>query len=592
MENQIYYTQRKEICQKNFILASRKHKLLGSLRLATFISIGLVGYFFWGTAIGIISCVLFFVIFLYLVHLSVDTKYRRDKQKKLIEMNEEELNVLNGNWLHFKEGSEYKDPGHAFAHDMDLFGKKSIFQLLNRTVSRKGSNLLAKQLLEGVEDTTLANHAISDLSMQADWCQEFLVEGMVFKEETLEKEFQQIKTIVSPESKISSFIRIGIPVLSITFTLLLAFDQISDVFFGIYLVCVFALIGRNLKKANQITVKVTSFSSQVKMFQKQLELYKNVSIHSELFNENRKSLFSNQDNLLNSLKELEKIQSRMDSRMNLVVGVLLNFFLAWDYLVLYQWEKWRTRNESHLDQWENQLAQIEVWISGAVYKFNFPETTFAKFSENEEINITGMGHPFVAKAKCVLNDLKIAEEEHFVIITGPNMAGKSTFLRSIGLAFICANSGFPVFAEMCEIPNLKLYSSMRTTDDLTVESSYFHAELTRLRFIMDAIERGEKVFVILDEILKGTNSKDKEIGSAKFLEKLRRLNTKGIIATHDLSLCKLAEGNAEGNGSFRNMFFDSTISGEQLSFDYKIRPGICQNMNASFLLKKMKLVDA
>jgi DNA mismatch repair ATPase MutS len=167
------------------------------------------------------------------------------------------------------------------------------------------------------------------------------------------------------------------------------------------------------------------------------------------------------------------------------------------------------------------------------------------------------------------------------------MAGKSTYLRGLGLTFVFSNAGFPVIAKSCKIPNLKLFSSMRTSDDLTVESSYFHAELVRLRFIMDAIERGEKIFIILDEILKGTNSKDKEIGSARFLQKLKRLNSKGIIATHDLSLCELATNDA----TFKNMCFDSIIEGDNLSFNYKINEGVCKNMNASFLLKQMKLVD-
>jgi DNA mismatch repair ATPase MutS len=167
------------------------------------------------------------------------------------------------------------------------------------------------------------------------------------------------------------------------------------------------------------------------------------------------------------------------------------------------------------------------------------------------------------------------------------MAGKSTFLRSVGLSIIFANAGFPVYAKSCTIPRIKLYTSMRTSDDLNSESSYFHAELTRLRFIMDAIEQGEPIFVILDEILKGTNSTDKEIGSKKFLAKLNDLGTKGIIATHDLALCELANESSQ----FNNQYFDSTILLDEISFDYKIRQGICQNMNASFLLKKMALID-
>jgi DNA mismatch repair ATPase MutS len=173
------------------------------------------------------------------------------------------------------------------------------------------------------------------------------------------------------------------------------------------------------------------------------------------------------------------------------------------------------------------------------------------------------------------------------MITGPNMAGKSTYLRSVGWTIISANAGFPVMAKKCRIPRLKLYTSMRNADDLSGSSSFFHAELSRLRFIVDSIESGEKVFVILDEILKGTNSIDKERGSVGFLKKLARLNARGIIATHDLSLCRLSDENEE----FSNRYFDSTIQDEELSFDYKIREGVCQNMNASFLLKKMGLVE-
>ncbi|MEY3237302.1 MAG: hypothetical protein RI883_1403 [Bacteroidota bacterium] len=587
MKNRTYYEQRIQSNQLEYNKAKRRYQLIGTLRLIAFVCGFLSGYFFWGNVGVIIPIIFFLVLFLFLVHLSVNAKYVRDKFKLLIEFNQNELHVLEGNWSMFDDGSEYKNPQHPFAFDMDIFGKKSFFQLINRTVSKKGSDLLASQLMDGSEFVELTNEAILDLSKQPDWCQEFLVEGMVFKSENLEKEFQNIKANKVVEDFYSKILRLLIPISSVTATVLFSFDVISSSVFGVYIILVFGLIGRNLKLANSISTKVTSFSNQVKMFQRQLLLFSQVTIHSEQFKKTRDALFSNQINLLDSLNQLEKIQGRMDVRMNLIVGTVLNFFLAWDYQVLYQWEKWRIENESQLGSWENQLAQLEVWISGAIYKVNFPETIFAEFNENQEMKIVGLGHPFVLKDKRVLNDVSLNKNENFMIITGPNMAGKSTYLRSLGLANICANAGFPILAESCEMVKLKLYSSMRTSDDLTVESSYFHAELTRLRFIMDAIERGEKVFIILDEILKGTNSKDKEIGSAKFLQKLQRLNAKGVIATHDLSLCNLSSDNL----AFKNMFFDSTITGDVLSFDYKIRPGICQNMNASFLLKQMKLVD-
>lgn len=527
------------------------------------------------------------MFFIYLINQSVVARYKRDKLKKIIEINESELKVLSGDWRFFKEGNEYKNNKHAFSHDLDLFGPKSFFQLVNRTVSGKGSDLLARQLSAGTSNSMLSNEAIEELSTQMNWCQEFLAEGMILKEEHLKIEFETIKNIKGNQTFFEKILRFIIPISSLSVVLLYSFEIISSAFLGGYIVLILGIIGSAYKKTNLVCTKVTAYSGQVKMFLKQLEQYRNLLITSEVFLKERELLFKTEHNLQDSLIQLDKIQSRMDSRMNLLVGVILNFFLAWDFLVIGQWEKWRLENEKLLGNWEKHLAQLEVWISGATYRFNYPETVYAKFTDSSEINIEKLGHPFVSQVKRVLNDVSINEQEQFLIITGPNMAGKSTYLRSLGLAFICANSGFPVLADKCELPKLKLYSSMRTSDDLSDESSYFHSELTRLRFIMDAIEKGEKVFIILDEILKGTNSKDKEIGSAKFLEKLKRLKAHGVIATHDLSLCNLANNDS----AFRNMYFDSTIVGNDLSFDYKIRKGICKNMNASFLLKQMDLVD-
>ena len=211
----------------------------------------------------------------------------------------------------------------------------------------------------------------------------------------------------------------------------------------------------------------------------------------------------------------------------------------------------------------------------------------ASYNDDDRIEIRGLVHPLIKKEKVVSNEVYFSDTNRFMILTGPNMAGKSTYLRGLGLLFVLANAGFPVFAESACIPVLKLYSSMRTADDLSNESSYFHAELTRLKYIMTRIEDGEQVFVLLDEILKGTNSKDKEEGSRKFLKKLRRMGARGVIATHDLALCTLPEEDSV----FYNSCFDSIIEGEDLSFDYKLREGVCQNMNASFLLKKIELVD-
>ncbi|WP_338039252.1 MutS-related protein [Maribacter litopenaei] len=185
----------------------------------------------------------------------------------------------------------------------------------------------------------------------------------------------------------------------------------------------------------------------------------------------------------------------------------------------------------------------------------------------------------------MLNDYEIKKEDFF-IITGANMAGKSTFLRTVSLQIVMANIGLPVCAKVMEYSPIKLITSMRTSDSLTDDESYFFSELKRLKFIVDEIQK-DNYFIVLDEILKGTNSTDKARGSRKFVERLVASSSTGIIATHDLSLCEVANELPQ----VKNYYFDAEIVDDELHFDYTFKEGICQNMNASFLLRKMEIIQ-
>jgi len=210
----------------------------------------------------------------------------------------------------------------------------------------------------------------------------------------------------------------------------------------------------------------------------------------------------------------------------------------------------------------------------------FPEIT----SNQHVIKVTQLGHPLLSKIKRIDSDLNINKEQFF-IVTGANMAGKSTFLRTVSLHIVMANVGLPVCAKASEYSPIKLITSMRTSDSLTDDSSYFFSELKRLKYIVEAI-KDESYFIVLDEILKGTNSTDKAIGSRKFVEKLVASKATGIIATHDLSLCEIEQEFPE----VKNYYFDAEIINNELHFDYILKEGVCKNMNASFLLKKMDII--
>jgi hypothetical protein len=588
LNNTSFYQTQLERYQLQLQAANKRLIFLGTARLTVFVSTALGLYFTFGNpilfgAIGLVGI----VAFLILVAKTTDARVLKLTFQKLVEINTKELMVLQGDWSPFPDGSSYKNGQHPFSSDMDLFGQQSIFQLINRTVSKKGEKLLVNNLLNGVSDVETVNEAIAEFSTKMEWCQQFLAAGMVQYADSEEKTITKLKEIEAANIQVAKWGQWLLPILFTSAVVLYALNIISGQYFGIFVVLELSFIGLNFKKTSALCDRVADYEKTIALYANRIEQYQQLQISSPKMLELREKNFGSKSDLIMSLRELEKIQKRMSYRMNLLVGTILNMCVAWDFRVICQWEEWRQKYQSQLPEVEEHLTEMEVWISGAIYHYNFPETTFAHFNQTDEVDIIGLGHPFIPSSKRVLNDVKYAENEQFYIITGPNMAGKSTFLRSIGWALISANAGFPIMAKTCSMPRMKLYTSMRNTDDLKEESSYFYAELVRLRFIVDAIESGEKIFIILDEILKGTNSKDKELGSAGLMRKLANLHARGIIATHDLSLCNLANENK----AFSNYYFDSTIDKDELHFDYLLRQGTCKNMNASFLLQKMRLVD-
>jgi hypothetical protein len=566
--------------------AKQKHRFFTFARLLAFLLIAFSWYLIGWSTILLVVVSVETALFIYLVNKWLDAKLEKETEELYIKLNQNELNVLSGNWSDFKDGNEFKSAQHPFAADMDLFGKKSVFQYINRTVLPIGTKRLAETLSQGAKDKEMNQAMISELSKNIKWAQRFIVESKVYlKNEDRQQSLHDLKVAEFGNNSMN-WLKWVLPVISISSIVLYNMDLLifpQLVLIGIVLLLV---IGTRLKLSNRWMHLLSNRSEKINALYKQLELFQSLELTSEKGKKYKEVLFG-KTGMYEGMQELIRIRKRTEYRMNAIVGLILNYLFAWDFHVLSASKKWHTKYAAELEIWEDYMAEIEVWISGGVYKFNRGNTCFSITNTENKFNISNLGHPFVASEKQITNNFTLTNEESFLIITGPNMAGKSTYLRSVGLAIISSNAGFPILADSCSIPEIQLYSSMRTSDDLTVESSYFHAELTRLRFIMDAIESGKKVFVILDEILKGTNSKDKEIGSAGFLQKLNKIGAKGIIATHDLSLTELAN---QAN-VFRNVYFDSTIEKDELFFDYKVRNGVCQNMNASFLLKKMKLVD-
>lgn len=364
-----------------------------------------------------------------------------------------------------------------------------------------------------------------------------------------------------------------------------AVDALSFNAYLLSLVLPGAFIAFKLASHAKLFQNVLKILSDVEEFESMVALIRNKSFESSPIKD-----LIHEANLEKSelgIAELRKIVGAIESRNNVIVSVVLNLLLMWDFQCAKRLEKWKKEYAGDLYNWLELAITFESYASFALYVFGNSTYKYATIWENEEVEMIDARH-ILMDENAVPNTFEIENDERFMIITGANMAGKSTFLRMVGTNMLLAMRGLPVPVESMSFRSTRIFTSMLSADSLGENESYFYNELRRLRQMTDKLEDGEALFVILDEILKGTNSVDKAEGSRKFIEKLLQLPVKGIIATHDLSLCNLGIVYPE---RVKNMKFEVGFKEDDLDFQYRLESGICENMNASFLLNKMGLTE-
>jgi DNA mismatch repair ATPase MutS len=300
-----------------------------------------------------------------------------------------------------------------------------------------------------------------------------------------------------------------------------------------------------------------------------------------------KTLTSSADEADLKVKSLASLVSNLNARLNFLTNLAVNSLLLYDLQCVYRLEKWKQENSAHLTGWLNVISEAEVLCSLGTFAFNHPAFIYPKITSDLVINTEELGHPLIAEEECVTNNLYIGKGQAVLIITGANMAGKSTFLRTSGVNLVLALAGAPVYAKTFSCPIINLRSGMRTADSLKDHQSYFYAELDRLKTIMDELRSDKPLLILLDEILKGTNSTDKQSGSIALVKQLLSHPCLAMIATHDIVLGDLENQFPQ---HIKNYHFEANIENDQLSFDYKLKPGIAQTMNATFLMKKMGII--
>lgn len=543
--------------------------------------------------LGIILSILCISLFLYFIKLHLQYNRKLKHVQALAKINAAELKALNFEYEQFYPGDEFVDTLHSYSYDMDLFGNGSLFQFINRCVTFKGRNLLAQLFSKETLDTeNILNRqeAVRELSGMQELLQDFRASGSLGSDN--ESDLQILEQwIHEPDHYLS---RKGIMVLtkllpSVTIaSIILAvfipfFMGLSIVFFLLQLF----IVSTCLSHTSREHAKLNKRTELLRKYQFLVSTVEGKMFSGTLLRGISDILIRGNISASSSIRALVKILSAFDNRMNILAAIFLEGLLLWDLQCMIRLERWKAMQGKYFTQWIDGLALFDTLASLATFTFNYPKLTFPEISENTVMDSKQMGHILIPDNERICNDFQLTHEGEFVLVTGANMAGKSTFLRTVATNMILAMAGAPVCAESFTLRPMRLFSSMRTSDSLNKHESYFYAELRRLKEMLDRLQDGENLFIILDEILKGTNSDDKQRGSRAVFIKVLELKGTGILATHDLNLVTIEKEYPE---RIKNMCFEIEINRADISFDYKLRDGVTTKMNALLLMQQMGII--
>jgi DNA mismatch repair ATPase MutS len=570
-----------------------KYNTISVLRLlSVFICLFLLFYYIKTSQIYYVSAAfLAFIIFIFLMRSHSRLSFRKQLTTALLSINKDEISYLNRENIPFENGIEFNDFHHSYAYDLDIFGAHSLFQNLNRTATYIGKKTLANQLLTlNSNETILENQeAVNELKTKVDWRQDFLALATISNDSknVYDSLLHWNSSKNNTLSKATIVLSIALPILF--FGLLTAYYITDQTILLSCLTYVFIanlmVLGKQLKRIQSEIAKADRVDIIIKQYSLLVQKIENETFQSKKLNDLKKQLIINNTTASTHLKNLSELFSKMETIANYVVATLFNGTFLYHIHVLKSLLKWKENYSTELEQWINVIGEFEMLNSLANLAYNNPDFVFPEINSEYNIGFSNLGHPLLNPATRVGNDSYFYPES-FMILTGSNMSGKSTFLRSLGINMVLGGMGSVVCASNATIHPLPVLVSMRLSDSLSDSESYFFAEIKRLKQIMNVLEE-KPAFVLLDEILRGTNSDDKRNGTIEVVKKIIAQKAIGAIATHDIEVCLTTNGYPK---ILTNQCFEVEIRNNELFFDYKLRKGICQNKSATFLMQKMGVI--
>lgn len=588
-----WYTQRIDETLRQLSQTKTQINRISLLRVLLFVAgfAGLILFYRSGTWAVVLTVCCTFLPFFILVKVHNRLYFRKEQLETQLKLNQDELKGLEGDYSVFDEGREFIDAGHPYSYDLDLFGRKSLFQALGRTCTHIGKQTLATWMQHHLTEKTAIEtrqESIRDMSRRMEFREAFRVTGSINRgADSDEEEISRWSQTPSVQQhlwwvKLCLWAVPGINILLLALGLLHILSlSWFGMMFTVFVILSFGLIQR-------VTLIQESYGKKLKTlnrYARLITLAKGETWQAPALRELTDKLDIDGHSPAEALTQLSKELDRLDLRNNQLLYVILEGSMFFQLRQIVRIERWKARYGKYLMGWLEAVGELDALCSLGTFAYNHPAYTYPTITNQPFCFLArNMGHPLMPEAQCVKNDATIPSRPYFLIITGANMAGKSTYLRTIGVNYLLACMGCPVCCESLTLYPAQLITSLRTTDSLSDNESYFFAELKRLKRIIDLLNKGQELFIILDEILKGTNSADKQKGSLDLIRQFMRLKADGIIATHDLLLGTLADQFPE---YIRNYCFEADIKDNELTFSYRLREGVAQNMNACFLMRKM-----
>lgn len=588
----VLYDDAMKACEQKLQDRTRRKSMISWARLLTVSALLLFVYFSWNKWqwYSWLITIALMAIFIRLVILAVNNQSVLKNEQLLLQLHQDEIKIAGGDFMSFPNGAAFAKPGHPYSNDLDIFGPASLYQYINRCQSDQGASILANWLSSPADAVTiqLRQEAVRELGPMLGWRQQLQAYGI--EEPVKMTTEQKITDWMAGTDEFShqpfwKFIRFAWPVMSIGMLLAFLLDIIPiSTFSGFYLLALL-FSGYLLKRMRQTHQSLDKIVPAVTTLRNAVRWIEHASFQT-LQLKSLQQAFKGTEPASQAIDGLKKILDQFDYNLNFLFLLLINPFLLWNLQTAFALEQWRRMRGKNITRWFGVVGETEALSSLGAVHFNHPHWTFPEIIKDEHglVEMQAGGHPLIAEVKSVLNDFHTKGQSQVALITGSNMAGKSTFLRSIGVNLVLAMAGSAVLAKSFRCSVMQVSSSMRVADNLQESTSTFYAELKRLKAIIEQVKAHAPVLVLLDEILRGTNSLDRHTGSAALIRLLIKENAVALLATHDTELAGMEN---EFPGKMHNYHFDAQIEGEELFFDYKLKRGVCQSINASLLMRKI-----